>query len=81
MKTFGFTAYLHVNYKSPVLLGPPTGGALVVRARATKVDGRKLFLEATLSDPSGARLFADAEALYVQPRPSSPSSAAVVQEK
>jgi acyl-CoA thioesterase FadM len=71
--TFGFTANLHVNYRRPCVVPPSgnsSGGAVVVlRARVTQADGRKLFLEADLKSPDGSETFADATCLYVQPKP------------
>lgn len=62
-ETFGFTAYLHVNYRKPWMQGQPA----VMRAKVIKADGRKQWLNATLETLDG-RLIADAESLYVQPR-------------
>ena len=74
MVTFGFTANLHVNYLRPCIV-PRSDGAgkdgtvVVLGARVSKADGRKLYLEADLKSPDGKETFADANCLYVQPRP------------
>lgn len=66
----GFTAYLHVNYRAPL----PAGTPILVTVRPKKIDGRKVTLEATVTDGS-QKVFADGEALFVQPRGSQvPSS-------
>ncbi|KAK8034384.1 hypothetical protein PG993_009379 [Apiospora rasikravindrae] len=61
-----FTAYLNTQYRRPV---PTTSGALLGRARFTKVDlaRGKVFAEATLEDGEGTVL-ASAEALFVRAR-------------
>ena len=63
--TFGFTAYLHTNYRKPLLVTTPI---VLIRAKVDRVEGRKKFLTATLSSPGGT-LFADAESLFLLPRP------------
>lgn len=63
-ETFGFTAYLHVNYRKPWMQGQPA----VMRAKVVKSDGRKQWLNGTLETLDG-RLIADAESLYIRPRP------------
>ena len=73
-KLFGFTAYLHVNYRCPVFLaahgGKEKSKVLVLRAQEKEaLKGRKVLLGAQLTDVDGSRLYADAEALYMLPRP------------
>jgi acyl-coenzyme A thioesterase PaaI-like protein len=60
------TAFLHVNYR----LIAPVEKELQVEAGIERVDGRKIFVEARLTD--GANLLADAEALFVRLRPGQP---------
>jgi acyl-coenzyme A thioesterase PaaI-like protein len=64
----GFTAYLHVNYRQPL----PSGTPVLVTVKPKKIDGRKVTLEATVTD-GGSKVFADGEALFVQPRNGSAS--------
>ena len=61
---FGFTAFLHVNYKKPV----PCGSAAVLRCKLDKHEGRKRFLEGTMTCAKTGALLADATALYVVAR-------------
>mmetsp|Transcript_88982 Transcript_88982/g.177930 ORF Transcript_88982/g.177930 Transcript_88982/m.177930 type:complete len:265 (+) Transcript_88982:1-795(+) len=74
-KIFGFTAYLHVNYRYPVFLaerGGAKGTVVVLRAQQAKKEGRKIVLKAAMHkqvEGKAPRLLADAEALYVLPRP------------
>lgn len=65
---FGFTAYLHVNYRRPL---PERVPVAIFRARLGRAEGRKLFLNASLEDASG-QVFADAETLYIVPREKRP---------
>ena len=67
--TFGFTANLHVNYRRPCFVRGENGTVVVLRARVSQADCRKLYLEADLKSPDGAETFADATCLYVQPKP------------
>jgi acyl-coenzyme A thioesterase PaaI-like protein len=60
------TAYLHVNYRSIT----PVGRELRFAASITKVEGRKLYTDATLHD--GERLVSDAEGLFVILKPGQP---------
>lgn len=55
------TAYLHTTYIRPVR----TPGTILVVARTTKVEGRKIWVEASMEDGQGEKL-AKAEALFVQ---------------
>ncbi|KAI1362976.1 thioesterase superfamily protein [Xylaria arbuscula] len=55
------TAYLNMRFLKPV----PTPATILVRARLTKVEGRKTFLEGIVEDEIGA-ICARAESLFVQ---------------
>ncbi|MGH3561162.1 MAG: PaaI family thioesterase [Mycobacterium sp.] len=60
------TAYLHVNYRNIV----PIEKELQLEAGVSNTEGRKIFVEARLSD--GEKLLADAEALFVLLKPGQP---------
>lgn len=60
------TAYLHVNYRSIV----PIETELQIDAGISRVEGRKIFVEARLCD--GDTLLTDAEALFVRLKPGQP---------
>ncbi|MFH5227188.1 PaaI family thioesterase [Antrihabitans spumae] len=55
------TAYLHINYRKVTPLNVP----LVIEGRVDRVEGRKAFVSARLSDEAGT-LLADSDALMVQ---------------
>lgn len=55
------TAYLNTTYLRPVR----TPGTILVVARTTKVEGRKIWVEASMEDGRGDKL-ARAEALFVE---------------
>lgn len=55
------TAYLNTTYLRPVR----TPGTVLVEATTTKVQGRKIYVEASMEDGEGHRL-ARAEALFVE---------------
>ncbi|KKY34685.1 putative thioesterase superfamily protein [Diaporthe ampelina] len=57
------TAYLNTTYLRPVR----TPGTVMVVARTTKVEGRKIWVEASMEDGRGEKL-ARAEALFVEVR-------------
>ena len=61
------TAFLHINYRAVVPLYTP----LVVEGKLDRVEGRKAFVSARLTDQSG-KLLADCEALMVQLLPGQP---------
>jgi acyl-coenzyme A thioesterase PaaI-like protein len=61
------TAYLHINYRAVTPLYTP----LVVEGQLDRVDGRKGFVSAKLTDTSG-KLLADCDALMVQLLPHQP---------
>lgn len=56
-----FTANLSVNYKKPIL--PDTYG--IITARVSSMDDRKIYMEATLSNPEG-ELLANSTALFIK---------------
>lgn len=55
------TAYLNTTYLRPVR----TPGTILVVARTTRVEGRKIWVEASMEDGTGEKL-AKAEALFVE---------------
>ncbi|KJE91205.1 hypothetical protein CAOG_02370 [Capsaspora owczarzaki ATCC 30864] len=59
----GYTANLNINYRKPL----PALHTIVVKAHVDRVEGRKVFLHATLEDLHGL-VYADAAALFVVPR-------------
>lgn len=61
------TGYLHVNYRKITPLEAP----LVVEGRVDRVEGRKTFVGARLTEPDGT-LLADAEALMIVLLPGQP---------
>ncbi len=61
------TAYLHVDYRNITPIDVP----LTLRGRASKIEGRKTFVNAELTGPNGA-LLAEADALMVQLLPGQP---------
>jgi acyl-coenzyme A thioesterase PaaI-like protein len=60
------TAYLHVNYRAIV----PIEKKLRVDAGVSRIDGRKIFVEAKLFD--GQKLLTEAEALFLLLKPGQP---------
>jgi len=66
--TFGFTAFLHVDFKRPLLLASRGGdGVVVLTCRAVKSEGRKMFVEGAMAASDGSAIAA-ANALFVRPR-------------
>ncbi|CAM3922960.1 PaaI family thioesterase [Tsukamurella strandjordii] len=61
------TAYLHVNYRKVTPLNVP----LVIEGKVDRVDGRKTFITARLTEEDGT-LLADGEGLMVQLLPGQP---------
>jgi len=57
-----FTAYLHVDYKAPVVAGIP----VVVVTGVERVEGRKIFMQSTVESLDGSTLFARAQSLFVE---------------
>ncbi|KAI9738534.1 MAG: hypothetical protein M1818_005431 [Claussenomyces sp. TS43310] len=64
----GMTASLNINYRSPV----PADALVVLRAKTTKVEGRKAWVEGRVETLVGQGekpvLLADATALFIEPR-------------
>jgi acyl-coenzyme A thioesterase PaaI-like protein len=58
------TANLNVNYRSPL----PQNTTCILHAKLKKLDGRKMFMEATLHDLSG-KLVADSTSLFISLKP------------
>ena len=61
------TAFLHVDYRNVT----PIDVSLTVRGRAPRIEGRKTFVTAELTDPAGT-LLAEANGLMVQLLPGQP---------
>ena len=61
------TAFLHVDYRNVTPIDVP----LTMRGWASKVEGRKTFVNAELTDPDGT-LLAEANGLMVQLLPGQP---------
>lgn len=61
------TAFLHVDYRNVTPIDVP----LTMRGRASKVEGRKTFVTAELTDPDGT-LLAEANGLMVELLPGQP---------
>ncbi|KAJ3571631.1 hypothetical protein NPX13_g5310 [Xylaria arbuscula] len=55
------TAYLNTTYLQPV----PAPGTVMLAARTTKVEGRKVFVEASMKDNRG-EVLARAEVLFIE---------------
>jgi len=60
---FGFTAFLHINYRAPVYAGT----TVELLCALDRVEGRKRFLKGTMHDATGT-LLADGDCLFVIPR-------------
>ena len=64
----GMTANLNINYRSPA----PAGAFVVLRAKTTKVDGRKAWVEGHIETlvPEGEKpiILVEASALFIEPR-------------
>ena len=64
----GMTANLNINYRAPA----PAGAFVVLRAKTTKVEGRKAWVEGHIETLVGEGetpvILADATALFIEPR-------------
>lgn len=64
----GMTASLNINYRSPV----PAGAFIVLRAKTTKVEGRKAWveghIETLVAEGEKPVVLVEASALFVEPR-------------
>jgi 3'-phosphoadenosine 5'-phosphosulfate synthase len=64
----GMTANLNINYRSPA----PAGAFVVLRAKTTKVDGRKAWveghIETLVSEGEKPVVLVEASALFIEPR-------------
>lgn len=64
----GVTANLNINYRAPAM----ANSYIVLRAKTTKVEGRKAWVEARIEklsqDEDGAELLVEANALFIEPR-------------
>jgi 3'-phosphoadenosine 5'-phosphosulfate synthase len=64
----GVTARLLINYRAPV----PEGSYVVLRATTTKVEGRKAWvegrLESLVAEGEKPKVYAEASALFIEPR-------------
>ncbi|MFI0409655.1 PaaI family thioesterase [Actinomadura sp. 3N508] len=61
--TPGMTATLELRYRRPTPLGVP----LLVEAKASRVEGRKVYAAGTIAAPDG-RVTVEASAMFVMPR-------------
>jgi acyl-coenzyme A thioesterase PaaI-like protein len=61
------TAYLHVDYRAVTPIDTP----LISRGRIERLDGRKAFITATMTDPDGAVL-SEANGLMIKLLPHQP---------
>eukprot|EP00775_Hariotina_reticulata_P012077 gene12077-12217_t len=59
-----FTARLEVDYQKPL----PAQSTVVCTATVEKVEGRKIWVAARLTDPSQQTLYAASRALFIKPR-------------
>lgn len=59
-RTSYMTAYLNTSYRKPV----STPGTILIRARITKYDGKKIFITATVEDGQGTVL-TQCESLFI----------------
>ena len=69
VQTFGMTAYLHLEYRSPCL----PGSTVVITCVTEKAEGRKRFLKGEVRDAATGKLIAEATSLFVRPRPKLPA--------
>ncbi|KAJ5649923.1 uncharacterized protein N7484_003646 [Penicillium longicatenatum] len=65
----GVTANLNINYRAPAM----ANSYVVLRAKTTKVEGRKAWVEAKIEklspgEEDGAGLLVEANALFIEPR-------------
>ncbi|KAE8440403.1 hypothetical protein EG329_008157 [Mollisiaceae sp. DMI_Dod_QoI] len=64
----GMTANLNINYRNPT----PAGGFVVLRAKTTRVEGRKAWVEGRIetlvAEGETPVVLADATALFIEPR-------------
>lgn len=64
----GMTANLNINYRNPT----PAGGFVVLRARTTRVEGRKAWveghIESLVAEGEKPVVLAEATALFIEPR-------------
>ena len=64
----GMTANLNINYRKPV----PGGSYILIRAKTTKVEGRKVWVEGSVEslpeDDQPPVVFTEATALYIEPK-------------
>jgi len=56
----GFTAYLNINYRSPL----PVESTILITSEVQKIEGRKVFLNCRVEDGNGV-LFTEADALFI----------------
>jgi len=57
----GFTAMLKVNYRQPT----PQSSPFLIRVYSSSNEGRKVYLDAEMTNPDGSILYADARALFL----------------
>jgi 3'-phosphoadenosine 5'-phosphosulfate synthase len=77
----GMTANLNINYRAPV----PAGSYIVLRAKTTKVEGRKAWvegrLESLVTEGEKPTVYADATALFIEPRQAAVSTENIEEQK
>ncbi|KAJ8614574.1 hypothetical protein CTAYLR_004940 [Chrysophaeum taylorii] len=61
---FGFTAALHVNYRSPCV----STSTVLITCKSSEADGRKRHLRGDMRDAETGALVADATALFILPK-------------
>ncbi len=74
----GMTANLNINYRAPA----PAGAFVVLRAKTTKVEGRKAwvegFIETLVTDGEKPIVLVEASALFIEPRQAAVSRSAML---
>ena len=60
----GVTASLEIAYHAPFLIP----GVVMIKAWVEKSEGRKAWVEASVESPNGEIIYAEAKALFIEPR-------------
>lgn len=61
-----YTVQLDVSYKAKI----PAGATVLCSAKIDSMEGRKMWMKATMSDGPDGKVYATARALFVAPKPS-----------
>ena len=61
---FAVTANLKIDYRQPAT----PGTQVVIQCQCTKQEGRKLFLQATMTSTDGATVYCQATSLFIIPK-------------